>query len=68
MTRRLILIRHAKAADPEGVEDHGRPLSDRGRDAAAEIGRWMAENRLLPDEIVVSDAMRTRQQIGRAHV
>ena len=28
---RLLLLRHAKSAWPDGVEDPDRPLSDRGR-------------------------------------
>ncbi|MET8773374.1 histidine phosphatase family protein, partial [Streptomyces sp. NPDC004658] len=28
--RRLVVLRHAKSAWPEGVEDHRRPLAPRG--------------------------------------
>lgn len=38
---RLILVRHAKSAYPPGVSDHERPLNDRGRRDAGEIGRWL---------------------------
>ncbi|MGO7770641.1 histidine phosphatase family protein, partial [Rhizobium ruizarguesonis] len=31
---RLILLRHAKSAWPDGVDDRERPLADRGRKAA----------------------------------
>ncbi|MGQ3295308.1 MAG: SixA phosphatase family protein, partial [Shinella sp.] len=36
--KRLLLLRHAKSAWPEGVEDHDRPLSDRGRRDAPCMG------------------------------
>jgi phosphohistidine phosphatase len=64
MTRtpvRLVLMRHAKAADPEGVDDHERPLAERGERDAPAAGRWLAEQGWAPDWAVCSDAVRTRQ-------
>jgi phosphohistidine phosphatase len=44
MTRTLILIRHAKSDwDDPGLDDHDRPLNDRGRLSAPRIGAWLAE-------------------------
>jgi len=58
--RRLILIRHAKSAwDDPLLSDRSRPLNARGRSDAARIGRWLAENRHLPDAALVSPATRT---------
>ncbi|HEY7102305.1 MAG TPA: histidine phosphatase family protein [Mycobacteriales bacterium] len=62
--RRLVLIRHAKAA--EGNVDRERPLATRGMREAPEIGRWLAERQLVPDRIVVSPARRARQTWERA--
>jgi phosphohistidine phosphatase len=59
--RRLLLLRHAKSAWPEGVPDHDRPLAPRGREAAPLVGRFMAGEGLIPDRVVVSTALRTRQ-------
>lgn len=59
--RRLLLMRHAKAAWPQDVRDHDRPLSPRGREDARGTGRWLAEMDWVPDLIVASDARRTRQ-------
>lgn len=59
--RRLLLMRHAKAEWPEGVSDHDRPLSSRGRSDARATGEWLAEAGWVPDLIVSSDALRTRQ-------
>lgn len=57
--RRLVLVRHAKAAD--GAVDAERPLAARGvRDAAA-VGEWLARHSLVPDRVVVSPARRARQ-------
>jgi phosphohistidine phosphatase len=44
MTARLILVRHAKSDYPWGVDDHDRPLNERGRRDAPEIGTWLAAN------------------------
>ena len=57
--RRLVLIRHAKAAD--GPADHERRLAPRGERDAAGIGRWLAAHDTAPDAVVVSTALRTRQ-------
>ncbi|MGK6313338.1 SixA phosphatase family protein [Neorhizobium sp. DT-125] len=59
--RRLILLRHAKSAWPEGVADKERPLATRGRKAAPLIGDYMAREGLLPDLALVSPARRTRE-------
>jgi phosphohistidine phosphatase len=58
-TRRLVLIRHAKAA--AGTSDHERPLAGRGVVDAAEVGRWLAASGVAPDYVVVSTALRARQ-------
>ncbi|HTW18699.1 MAG TPA: histidine phosphatase family protein [Mycobacteriales bacterium] len=57
--RRLIVIRHAKAV--QGDADHERPLADRGFKDAAAIGALLAGSGLVPDRVVVSTSLRTRQ-------
>jgi phosphohistidine phosphatase len=59
--RRLILLRHAKSDWPNGVSDRERPLAARGRNDAPRIGRYLAEEMLLPDLVLVSPALRTRE-------
>ncbi len=63
--RRLVLIRHAKSAweDPL-LTDHQRPLALRGQEAAPKIGRWLADQGAVPDQILCSDAQRTRETWG----
>ncbi len=62
MTKRLILIRHAKSSwDNADMPDHERPLNKRGRNAAAELGGWLASRGYLPDEVISSDSARTRE-------
>ena len=60
--RRLMLLRHAKSSwnDP-GVDDHDRPLSDRGHRDAPLIGAWLARHALQPDAVLCSTALRARQ-------
>lgn len=62
MTKRLILTRHAKSSwvDP-AMSDHDRPLNARGRGAATDVGAWLASRGYLPDEVLCSDAVRTRE-------
>ncbi len=57
---RLIVMRHTKA-EPFAETDHARPLTDRGLAAAAEAGAYLREHDLLPDHVLVSSALRTRQ-------
>jgi phosphohistidine phosphatase len=59
--RRLVVLRHAKSARPEGVPDRLRPLADRGRRDAPAAGRALAESDCLPDLAVCSTAVRARQ-------
>jgi phosphohistidine phosphatase len=57
----LSLLRHAKSswADP-GLDDYERPLAKRGANAAAEIGKYLKRQKLRPDLILCSGAVRTR--------
>lgn len=58
--RTLVVVRHAKA-DWLDVPDHERPLADRGRMDAPEIGNWLVSRRVHPDRVVCSPAQRTRE-------
>jgi phosphohistidine phosphatase len=57
--RRLLLIRHAKAAD--GAVDIDRELTGRGTRQAAAIGTWLTDAGLAPDRAFVSPARRAAQ-------
>lgn len=59
--RRIMLLRHAKSDWPEQVDDHDRPLAERGRVASPQMGRYMAEERLRPDLVIISPARRARE-------
>lgn len=58
----LTLLRHAKSSwgDPHQT-DADRPLNARGRAAAPLIGAFAAAHGLVPDRILCSTAVRTRQ-------
>ena len=62
MTRRVILIRHAKSSwgDPF-ADDHERVLNARGRASADAVGKWLAGKGYVPDTVICSDAARTRE-------
>jgi phosphohistidine phosphatase len=60
--KRLILTRHAKSSwDDPLTPDHDRPLNDRGKAAAADLGQWLASRGYVPGEVLCSDALRTRK-------
>lgn len=56
---RLLLLRHAKSNWPAGLADRERPLATRGHEAAPIMGRYLGEELLLPDLVLVSPARRT---------
>lgn len=60
--RRLMLLRHAKSDwSTSGQRDHERTLAPRGRKTAPLMGRYIAEQALIPDHAIVSTAARTRE-------
>ncbi|GGM43635.1 phosphoglycerate mutase [Micromonospora sonchi] len=60
--RTLVLLRHAKAEPPTpDGPDADRPLAARGRADARAAGAWLARHGLLPDVVLCSAALRTRQ-------
>jgi phosphohistidine phosphatase len=62
--KQLRILRHGKSDWYSGARtDHDRPLNDRGRTDAERVGRWLSENEFLPDQIVCSTAVRTRETI-----
>lgn len=62
MSRRLILVRHAKSSwSMPGLADHARPLNKRGRKSARAVGAWLKAQSHIPDEILCSTASRTRE-------
>lgn len=60
--KQLILFRHAKA-EPHDVPgpDHSRELSNRGRRDAAAMGAILGGRELVPDLVLASDSVRTRE-------
>ena len=58
----LMLLRHAKAGDPEaGEKDIDRKLTRRGKRAAQAMGRYLAANGLTPDMVLCSPSRRTQE-------
>jgi phosphohistidine phosphatase len=54
-----MLLRHGKAAWPQGTLDIDRPLAKRGREASVLMGNYLKDEKLLPDLVLVSPARRT---------
>ena len=59
--KQLLLLRHAKSSwDDPDLNDFDRPLAERGFKAARLMGRELAARDWLPDQALVSSALRTR--------
>jgi phosphohistidine phosphatase len=58
---RLILLRHGKAVAQGAAPDFERSLEPRGIEESRDVGRYLADEGLLPDLALVSPAFRTRE-------
>jgi phosphohistidine phosphatase len=57
----LLVLRHAKSSwDDRALADHDRPLNERGRRDGPRMGDLVRQQRLTPDIIISSDAVRAR--------
>lgn len=65
--RRLLVMRHGKSDWSAGTPDHERPLDDRGRGAATDVGATLTAVGLAPDHVVSSTAVRARSTADRAN-
>ena len=64
--KKIILLRHAKSSWKQlDLADHDRPLNKRGRAAAPVIGAWMIQNGHVPQVILCSTSVRTRETLDR---
>ncbi|WP_366654562.1 histidine phosphatase family protein [Fodinicurvata sp. EGI_FJ10296] len=60
--KELFLLRHCKSSwDDPDIPDHDRPLTDRGRQAAGVMGRYLLGRDMLPELILCSTAVRTTE-------
>jgi phosphohistidine phosphatase len=60
-TRRLIIMRHAKAGELPGGPDFERALKSRGRTDSAAAGQWLRASGYRPEVVLCSAARRARQ-------
>lgn len=61
----LFLLRHAVALGDNGGGDKSRVLAPRGVDDAAALGTFMQKKAYVPDMVLCSSAVRTRQTLER---
>ena len=64
----LLLLRHALSSweVPIGTDDFYRPLQQRGFEEASRMGTYLKKKKvMLPDLIVISPSLRTRQTLER---
>jgi phosphohistidine phosphatase len=60
---RLLLLRHAKAAQDSGEGDFARALTSRGRSDAVKMGRALDTHAYIPDLVLCSPAKRTAETL-----
>jgi phosphohistidine phosphatase len=66
MKHTLLLIRHAKSSWANPLQsDFERPLNERGKQDAPEMGKKLKKHGVVPDLIIASSAKRTRQTAKR---
>jgi len=58
---RLALLRHSEAHPHAAGGDKERPLTKAGRKLAARMGKYCRDIPLIPDLVLVSSALRTRE-------
>jgi phosphohistidine phosphatase len=67
LTRQLYLLRHAKSDwTTDTPNDFQRPLNDRGERNARKMGKWMAEQGMMPEVVISSPALRAWQTASLA--
>ena len=60
----IIILRHGKSDwNAECGGDHERPLNERGRNAAARMGRLLDRIEQVPDRVLTSSAVRARETV-----
>ena len=58
----IFLLRHAKSSwDDVSLDDFDRPLSTRGINSCKNIGKYLKKNKLIPDIVYCSSAIRAKQ-------
>ena len=58
----LLILRHAEATPVIAeLSDLHRPLAERGRTQARDLGRWLRDRGIAPDRILCSPAVRARE-------
>ncbi|NOR81383.1 MAG: histidine phosphatase family protein [Methyloprofundus sp.] len=58
MNKELLILRHGKSDWNMDTNDFNRPLNQRGKRNAQRMGEWLAEQKLTPDLIISSPAIR----------
>lgn len=66
MIRELLILRHGKSDWDAHIDDLHRPLTDGGKRSAQRIGTWLMRQRLVPDYVISSPAVRALETARKA--
>jgi phosphohistidine phosphatase len=58
--RDILLLRHGKSDWSQPSPDIARPLKSRGKRGAQQMGVWIAQQQLIPQQVLTSPAVRAR--------
>jgi len=62
--KRIYLLRHFKSSREGSGGDFDRPLASRGERAGADIAAWLADNKIAPDLVLCSAALRAKETLA----
>jgi phosphohistidine phosphatase len=65
MNKELLILRHGKSSWDVECDDFHRPLVERGKRGAEQIGVWLQQHNLIPDFILSSPAVRAIETAKR---
>lgn len=62
--KKLLVLRHGKSSwDDPDIPDQERPLTERGRQAARRMSKYLKDKRLEPSLVMCTSALRARQTL-----
>lgn len=62
--KKLYILRHAKAAHNNKIDDHERPLTLEGVEHCTRVAHYLAKEQIAPEHVMCSTAIRTRDTIA----
>lgn len=65
MNQILYIMRHGHASNHQGMHDFDRELSEIGKKEVSKVAKWLLENHLKPELVLVSPLKRAQQSFNQ---